>query len=543
MATAKLYNRVKVATATTGTGTVTLGAASSNAFCTFAEAGAANSDVVTYCIEESTDFEIGRGTYTSAGTTLSRTTVLLSKIAGTAGTTKMNLAGAATVRIVEAKEDTDVSDFTAETAPAVDDTIWLYDLSATAKRAMQLQNVLAVINALTADSTPDATADYIVTYDASASAAKKALLANIPGSATRRAITGGDTVVAGDRGNLVEITSGTFTLAFTAAATLANGFTCFIYNSGTGTVTLDPNGAEQIDGLTTWKLYPGGAIMVICTGSAFESVLLAPMRIQYDANDTFTKPGVGTYAEVWGWGAGGSGGKGTANSPEGGGGGGACVVAKLLLSAFGTTETITIGGGGAAQTTASTAGSVGGNTTVGSLVTAYGGGAGGNNIAGGAGGGGGGSQAVGANAGALATPGGAGGGPVGGVGGTTGPTDAGGSAFGGGGGGAGVTSGTAGKGGASGYGGGGGGAGCDGAGSASLNPGGNSVYGGGGGGGAADSSAGGSGGTSTFGGNGSAGAIDANTSSDGTQPGGGSGGTEGGNSGKGGDGRVIIYVY
>lgn len=102
---AKLYNRVAVATGTTGTGTVTLGSALSNAFCTFAEAGVQNLDVVTYLITEGTDFEIGRGTYTSAGTTLSRDTVLLSKIGGTAGTTKMTLAGAAEVRIAAAAQD------------------------------------------------------------------------------------------------------------------------------------------------------------------------------------------------------------------------------------------------------------------------------------------------------------------------------------------------------------------------------------------------------------------------------------------------------
>lgn len=102
---AKLYNRAKVSTATTGTGTVTLGNETSDAFCTFAEAGVQNSDVVTYLIEEGNDFELGRGTYTSSGTTLSRDTVLLSKIAGTSGTSKMDLDGAATVSIMAASED------------------------------------------------------------------------------------------------------------------------------------------------------------------------------------------------------------------------------------------------------------------------------------------------------------------------------------------------------------------------------------------------------------------------------------------------------
>jgi hypothetical protein len=102
---AVLANRVKVNTATLGTGTVTLGAVSSNAFCSFAEAGITDAQTVAYCIEEGNDFEIGTGVYTSAGTTMSRATVTLSKIAGVSGTTKMTLAGAATVRIVARKED------------------------------------------------------------------------------------------------------------------------------------------------------------------------------------------------------------------------------------------------------------------------------------------------------------------------------------------------------------------------------------------------------------------------------------------------------
>lgn len=99
-------NRVYVRTATVGTGTITLGAAFSAAFTTFAESGITDGTVVrSYCIEDGTDFEIGSGTYTSAGTTLSRTTVFLSKIGGTSGTTKITLSGNATVSVIAAQED------------------------------------------------------------------------------------------------------------------------------------------------------------------------------------------------------------------------------------------------------------------------------------------------------------------------------------------------------------------------------------------------------------------------------------------------------
>jgi hypothetical protein len=83
-------------TATTGTGTMTLGSAVAGNL-TFDEAGAVNSTVYYYVIEDGDDFEAGVGTYTTSGTTLSRDTVTVSKISGTAGTTKLTLSGSAQV--------------------------------------------------------------------------------------------------------------------------------------------------------------------------------------------------------------------------------------------------------------------------------------------------------------------------------------------------------------------------------------------------------------------------------------------------------------
>jgi hypothetical protein len=70
----KLYNLARMTTATTGTGTMTLGVAVSG-FLTFANAGVANGDVVFYGIKDGANSEVGWGTYTSSGTTLARNVV------------------------------------------------------------------------------------------------------------------------------------------------------------------------------------------------------------------------------------------------------------------------------------------------------------------------------------------------------------------------------------------------------------------------------------------------------------------------------------
>ena len=100
-----LADRVRVNIATAGTGTVTCGAVVTNAFLTPAEAGVVDGQQVRYVLEEGADFEEGTGTYTASGTTISRDTVSQSKIGGTAGTTKMTLAGAAVLRLSASAAD------------------------------------------------------------------------------------------------------------------------------------------------------------------------------------------------------------------------------------------------------------------------------------------------------------------------------------------------------------------------------------------------------------------------------------------------------
>lgn len=91
----KLFDRVKVNIATTGTGTVTFGPASSPAFLTPTEAGAIDGNTVRYVFVDGTDFEEGIGTILASVAQMSRDTVTRSKIGGSLGAAKINLSGTA----------------------------------------------------------------------------------------------------------------------------------------------------------------------------------------------------------------------------------------------------------------------------------------------------------------------------------------------------------------------------------------------------------------------------------------------------------------
>lgn len=83
-----LADRVKETSTTSGTGTLTLAGASTG-FQSFSVIGNGNTTYYTIAGQGTSEWEVGIGTYTSSGTTLSRDTVLASSAGGT---TKVNFS-------------------------------------------------------------------------------------------------------------------------------------------------------------------------------------------------------------------------------------------------------------------------------------------------------------------------------------------------------------------------------------------------------------------------------------------------------------------
>lgn len=80
------------------------------------------------------------------------------------------------------------------------------------------------------------------------------------------------TITAGDRAGTLINTGGSITFSLTAASTLGSNWFCQIKNRGSGTLTIDPNSSETIDGSSTLALATNESCIVVCDGTSFYTV-------------------------------------------------------------------------------------------------------------------------------------------------------------------------------------------------------------------------------------------------------------------------------
>jgi len=99
--------------------------------------------------------------------------------------------------------------------------------------------------------------------------------ATFPGFAGRfrriQTKSGAYTAVLNDNASILR-TSNTWTLALTAAATLGNGWETIVYNDGAGVITVDPSGAETINGAATLAIEAAKYANVWCDGTNFFAI-------------------------------------------------------------------------------------------------------------------------------------------------------------------------------------------------------------------------------------------------------------------------------
>ena len=180
-----LKDRVKETTTTTGTGTLTLAGAVTG-FQSFSVVGDGNTTY--YTITDGTDSEVGIGTYTSSGTTLSRDTILESSNSGSA----VNWGAGSKDVFLTYPADRSVSG---------------------SASALAIPDPGTSGNVLTSDGTSWTSAAPVA-----------------PVTISNK--TSAYTVVAGDLGTIINCTSGTFTVYLAPVASLGSGFNCWVWNTG-----------------------------------------------------------------------------------------------------------------------------------------------------------------------------------------------------------------------------------------------------------------------------------------------------------------------
>lgn len=124
---------------------------------------------------------------------------------------------------------------------------------------------------------------YVATTTGSASTAVWTAVSNTF-TGTESVKTNDYTVVLTDAGNIITANKASaITFSLTAAATIGASKLFGFKNIGAGTLTIDPNGSETIEGATTFSVTTNQGVIAYCTGSAWR--VLASYSVASSAGD------------------------------------------------------------------------------------------------------------------------------------------------------------------------------------------------------------------------------------------------------------------
>ena len=101
----------------------------------------------------------------------------------------------------------------------------------------------------------------------------------------------------GNRSQLLVWTGGVGTLTLPLPATVGNDWFMSLRNQGTGTITIDPTGANLIDGSTTKAVSPTNSCFIVCDGTQYFTIGFG-QNVNFAFNYTsisLNPPGTGTY--------------------------------------------------------------------------------------------------------------------------------------------------------------------------------------------------------------------------------------------------------
>jgi hypothetical protein len=263
-----LADRVRDTTTTTSTGTITLSGTAPTGYQNFSVIGNGNTTYYTIAGQGTSEWEVGIGTYTSSGTTLSRTTVLASSNAGSLVVFSAGTKDVFVTYPAERSVNLSSTALTSGRVPYATTDGLLVDVSGFTFDGTKLTVAGLIDSALTSGRVPYATTSGELTDSTNLTFNGTTLTANTIGAFT---LSG---TVAGGGNQINNVIIGTSTpLAgnFTTASATTSVTTPSVTNAGT--LALSATGANILTASTNsterMRITSAGGVSFGATGTAY----------------------------------------------------------------------------------------------------------------------------------------------------------------------------------------------------------------------------------------------------------------------------------